>query len=245
VSLDKARSLLQHVSKLTVLTGAGISAESGVPTFRGSAGLWKQFRPEDLATPEAFARNPELIWEWYDWRRGLLAKVQPNAGHRALAEIEERLPQFTLITQNVDGLHKQAGSKSVLEIHGSIWKLRCTACNREWLDRSVPLKLPPHCACGSLARPGVVWFGENLPVAIWAAAERAITASDVLIVIGTSAVVYPAAGLIGLAKSSGAKAIEVNVEATPVSGLVDCTVTGPAGQILPELLAIANHQSQE
>jgi NAD-dependent deacetylase len=150
-----------------------------------------------------------------------------------------------LITQNVDGLHKQAGSKSVLEIHGSIWKLRCTACNREWLDRSVPLKLPPHCACGSLARPGVVWFGENLPVAIWAAAERAITASDVLIVIGTSAVVYPAAGLIGLAKSSGAKAIEVNVEATPVSGLVDCTVTGPAGQILPELLAIANHQSQE
>jgi NAD-dependent deacetylase len=238
VSLDNARNLLKKASKLTVLTGAGISAESGVPTFRGSAGLWKQFRPEDLATPEAFARDPDLVWEWYDWRRGLLAKAQPNAGHRALAEIEQRIPQFTLITQNVDGLHQYAGSESVLEIHGSIWKLRCTKCNREWLDRSVPLKLPPHCECGSLARPGVVWFGESLPVAIWAAAEHAITACDVLIVVGTSAVVYPAAGLIGLAKSSGATVIEVNVEATPVSGLVDCTVTGPAGQILPELLAI-------
>jgi NAD-dependent deacetylase len=144
-SLDKARSLLQQASKLTVLTGAGISAESGVPTFRGPAGLWKQFRPEDLATPEAFARNPNLIWEWYDWRRGLLAKVQPNAGHRALSELEQRTPQFTLITQNVDGLHQKAGTKSLVEIHGSIWKLRCTECRREWLDRSVPLKVPPHC----------------------------------------------------------------------------------------------------
>lgn len=238
VCLDKPRRLLRYASKLTVLTGAGISAESGVPTFRGSAGLWRQFRPEDLATPEAFARDPDLVWEWYDWRRRLLAKVQPNAGHRALAEIEQRIPQFTLITQNVDGLHQRAGSESVLEIHGSIWKLRCMGCNREWLDRNVHLNLPPHCECGSLARPGVVWFGENLPVSIWAAAEHAITACDVLIVVGTSAVVYPAAGLIGLAKSTGAEVIEVNIEATPVSGLVDCTVTGPAGVILPELLAI-------
>jgi NAD-dependent deacetylase len=144
VSIEKARTLLDHASKLTVLTGAGISAESGVPTFRGSAGLWKQFRPEDLATPDAFARNPNLVWEWYDWRRGLIAKVQPNAGHYALAGVEQRMSCFTLITQNVDGLHQQAGSKSVLEIHGSIWKLRCTACNREWPDRSIPLKFPPY-----------------------------------------------------------------------------------------------------
>ncbi|MGI8959092.1 MAG: SIR2 family NAD-dependent protein deacylase, partial [Bryobacteraceae bacterium] len=233
VPLDKARRMVQQASKLTVLTGAGISAESGVPTFRGSAGLWKQFRPEDLATPEAFARNPDLVWEWYDWRRGLIAKVQPNAGHCALAEIEQRIPQFTLVTQNVDGLHQQAESKSVLEIHGSIWKLRCTACSRAWLDRSIPLKLPPRCECGSLARPGVVWFGENLPVAVWAAAERATAECDALIVVGTSAVVYPAAGLIGLAKSMGAKVIEVNLEVTPVSGLVDYTVTGPAGQSEP------------
>jgi NAD-dependent deacetylase len=239
-SLDKARSLLQQASKLTVLTGAGISAESGVPTFRGPAGLWKQFRPEDLATPEAFARNPNLIWEWYDWRRGLLAKVQPNAGHRALAELEQHIPQFTLITQNVDGLHQRAGAKSALEIHGSIWKLRCTECHREWLDRSVPLKVPPHCECGFLARPGVVWFGESLPIAIWAAAERATAACDVLIVVGTSALVYPAAGLIGLAKSAGAKVIEVNLEPTPVSALVDCRVSGPAGHVLPELLGKAS-----
>jgi NAD-dependent deacetylase len=240
VSLEKARRLFDQASRLAVLTGAGISAESGVPTFRGSAGLWKQFRPEDLATPEALARNPDLVWEWYDWRRGLIANVQPNAGHYALAEIEQRVPGFTLITQNVDGLHQQAGSKAVLEIHGSIWKLRCMTCHREWLDRSIPLALPPHCECGSLARPGVVWFGENLPVAIWDTAERAAASCDVLLVAGTSAVVYPAAGLIHLAQAAGAKVIEVNVEPTAMSGLVDCVVTGPAGQVLPALLAKAN-----
>ncbi len=236
MSLETARELLEHARKVAVLTGAGISAESGVPTFRGSGGLWKQFRPEDLATPGAFARDPNLVWEWYDWRRSILAKVQPNAGHRALAELEERISEFTLITQNVDGLHQLAGSKSVVEVHGSIWNLRCTACKHEWLDRSVPLTLPPRCECGSLARPGVVWFGENLPSSVWARAERAATSCDVLVVIGTSAVVYPAAGLVHLAQSAGAKVIEVNVERTPLSGLVDCALTGRAGQILPELL---------
>lgn len=239
MSPDAARRLLEQPSNVTVLTGAGISAESGVPTFRGPGGLWKKFRPEDLATPDAFARDPDLVWEWYDWRRGLVAQVQPNAGHRALAELEPLTPEFTLVTQNVDGLHQQAGSKLVLEIHGSIWKLRCTACHREWLDRSVPLQLPPHCECGSLARPGVVWFGENLPISTWVAAERAAAACDVLLVAGTSALVYPAASLVGLAKSAGAKVIEVNLEPTPMSVLVDCTLFGRAGDILPQLLGNA------
>jgi NAD-dependent deacetylase len=167
-----------------------------------------------------------------------LTKVQPNAGHFALAELEGRIAQFTLITQNVDGLHQQAGSKSVLEIHGSIWKLRCTACKREWVDQSTSLTLPPHCECGALARPGVVWFGETLPAAIWAAAQGAAVSCDVLLVAGTSAVVYPAAGLIPFAQSAGAKVIEVNVEPTPVSGLVDCALTGAASQILPELVCL-------
>ncbi len=236
MSLDVARALLKQARSPVVLTGAGVSAESGVPTFRGAAGLWRQFRAEELATPQAFARDPQLVWEWYDWRRGLIASVKPNPGHYALAELERRSPQFTLVTQNVDGLHQQAGSRSVLEIHGSIWKLRCTVCRREWLDRGVPLALPPHCQCGGLARPGVVWFRENLPAKTWTEAERAAKCCDVFLVIGTSAVVYPAASLVPLAHAAGAKIIEINLEPTPLSGLVDCCLAGSAGQILPDLL---------
>ena len=235
--MERARMLLREASRVTVLTGAGISAESGVPTFRGAGGLWRQFRAEDLATPEAFRRDPRLCWEWYDWRRGLLAEARPNAGHYALAELERRTPQFTLITQNVDGLHLTAGSTAVLEIHGTIWMLRCTACGREWLDRTVPLQLLPRCpACDGLARPGVVWFGENLNPKIWAAAENAASSSDVFLVVGTSALVYPAAGLAPLARSAGAKVIEVNIEPTAMSGLVDCALTGRAGEILPQII---------
>ena len=223
---------------MTVLSGAGISAESGVPTFRGAAGLWKQFRAEDLATPEAFRRDPLLCWEWYNWRRTVLSTVRPNLGHYALAELERRSPEFTLITQNVDGLHLEAGSERVLEIHGSIWSLRCTECKREWIDRRVPLERLPRCAtCNGLARPGVVWFGESLNLQTWAAAEQAASSSDLFLVVGTSAVVYPAAGLAPLARSAGAKVVEVNIEPTPMSGLVDCALTGRAGEILPELVA--------
>jgi NAD-dependent deacetylase len=235
--MERARILLREAKSVVVLTGAGISAESGVPTFRGAGGLWKQFRAEDLATPEAFRRDPQLCWEWYDWRRGLLAEAQPNAGHYALAELERRVQKFTLITQNVDGLHAEAGSTTVLEIHGSIWTLRCTACGREWLDRAVPLALLPRCAiCNALARPGVVWFGENLNPKIWADAEEAASSSDVFLVVGTSAVVYPAAGLTPRARSAGAKVIEVNIEQTPMSALVDCALTGRAGEILPAII---------
>lgn len=234
--ISEARTFLRGAERIAVLTGAGISAESGVPTFRGPQGLWKQFRPEDLATPGAFARDPELVWEWYDWRRGIIAHIQPNRGHMALAELERRASQFTLVTQNVDGLHRQAGSRSVFEIHGSIWKLRCVSCSREWIDRSVPLNIPPRCECGGMARPGVVWFGENLAPEIWNAAEKAVQSCDLLLVVGTSAVVYPAAGLVPLARSAGAKIIEINVEGTAMSALVDCALVGRAGETLPQLV---------
>lgn len=234
--LEQARAWIRNASSITVLTGAGISAESGIPTFRSTAGLWKQFRPEDLATPQAFARDPKLVWEWYDWRRGLIDPAKPNPGHIALVDLERRVPHFTLITQNVDGLHLKAGSESVLEVHGSIWNLRCTQCDRSWFDRSVPLSLPPSCECGALARPGVVWFGESLPRDIWLAAERATLSCDVFLVVGTSALVYPAAGLVDRAQSSGAKVIEINAEKTTISRTVDCALIGPAGEKLPKLL---------
>lgn len=234
--LQRARLLIRNARRVAVLTGAGISAESGVPTFRGAVGLWKQFRAEDLATPEAFARDPKFVWEWYGWRREILSRVKPNPGHIALATLEERVPDFTLVTQNVDGLHQLAGSKRVLEVHGSIWTLRCTACGREWIDRSVPLTVPPSCSCGGLARPGVVWFGEGLPLDVWRTAERATSAADVFLVVGTSALVYPAGGLAPLARAAGAKVIEVNTEETALSGLVDCGLKGAAGEILPQIV---------
>ncbi|MFB3777530.1 MAG: NAD-dependent deacetylase [Bryobacteraceae bacterium] len=235
--MQQARVWIAAASRIAALTGAGISAESGIPTFRGAGGLWRQFRPEDLATPEAFARDPRLVWEWYDWRRSLIAKAQPNPGHAALAELERRTPSFTLITQNVDGLHDRAGSRNLLKVHGDIWLVCCTACGREARDDRVPLRhLPPRCACGGLLRPGVVWFGEPLPNQIWAKAEQAARSAEVFLVIGTSAVVYPAAGLVGLAKCSGAKVIEVNLEETGFSSQVDCSLRGRSGELLPQLI---------
>jgi NAD-dependent deacetylase len=235
--LAQAREWLAQATSVAVLTGAGISAESGVPTFRGSEGLWKDFKPEELATPEAFAKDPKLVWEWYDWRRGSIAQAKPNAAHKALVQIEIRKPRFTLITQNVDGLHDLAGSGKILKLHGDIWRMRCTVCGANFPNRRVPLpKIPPHCACGGLARPGVVWFGEALPDGMMKEAEHAAAAAEVFLVIGTSAVVYPAAGLVPYAKQAGAKVIEVNTEPTALSGIVDCSLQGPAGCILPHLL---------
>jgi NAD-dependent deacetylase len=234
--LEQARALVQKASSIAVLTGAGISAESGIPTFRGAGGLWKQFLPEDLATPQAFRRDPNSVWEWYDWRRGLIDQAAPNAGHLALADLERRVPSFVLVTQNVDGLHQKAGSRTVIEIHGSIWILRCSQCDRSWVDYSVPLPLVPHCACGAMARPGVVWFGEQLPHDAWLTAEKAAVGCDVFLVVGTSAAVYPAAGLAETARSAGAKVIEVNVEKTGISHAVDFSLIGPAGEILPKLV---------
>ena len=223
---------------MAVLTGAGISAESGIPTFRGAGGLWRKYRSENLATPEAFARDPQLIWEWYDWRRSVIASAEPNAGHRALAELERRAPHFTLVTQNVDGLHDRAGSRRLLKVHGDIWWLRCTACEREWQDLRPSLpELPPLCDCGKMGRPGVVWFGEALPEDVWNQALAAVRGAKVFLVVGTSAVVYPAAGLVQIARSAGAKVIEINVEETPVSAQVDVSWRASAADALPQLVA--------
>jgi NAD-dependent deacetylase len=227
---------LRSAASVAALTGAGISAESGIPTFRGPGGLWRSYRPEDLATPEAFARDPKLSWEWYDWRRSVIAMAEPNAGHVALASIEQRTPRFTLVTQNVDGLHDRAGSRRLLRIHGDIWTLRCTVCRREWRDLRPSLpELPPKCDCGAMARPGVVWFGETLPDGVWREAFEAARSAELMLVIGTSAVVYPAAGLVELVKAAGAKVIEINPAETPVSGLVDLSWRAPAAEALPQL----------
>jgi NAD-dependent deacetylase len=236
--VEQAREWLRAATSVAALTGAGISAESGIPTFRGAGGLWRQFRPEELATPEAFTRDPRLVWEWYDWRRGLIAAAKPNAGHLALAELERTKPHFTLITQNVDGLDERAGCRNVLKLHGDIWVMRCTGCGRERRDETPSLaELPPRCECGCLLRPGVVWFGEALPGDLWREAEDAARSAGVFLVIGTSAVVYPAAGLIWLARSSGAKVIEINPEETPLTGQLDRALRGAAGELLPQLIA--------
>ena len=235
--MEQTREWLRAASSVAALTGAGISAESGIPTFRGAGGLWRQFRPEDLATPEAFGRDPRLVWEWYEWRRKLIASAQPNPGHVALVELEKSKPQFTLITQNVDGLHERAGSRKVLKLHGDIWISRCTGCGRERRDKGRPLEeLPPRCECGSLLRPGVVWFGEALPAGVWREAEQATRSAEVFLVIGTSAVVHPAAGLVWLAQSAGAKVIEINPEETPLSSQLDRSLRGTAGELLARLI---------
>lgn len=231
--LERIRQIVGAARRLVALTGAGVSAESGVPTFRGEEGLWRSFRAEDLATPGAFARDPALVWEWYDWRRSVIARAQPNAAHLALAAAK-----LTLITQNVDGLHDLAGSRGVVKLHGDIWTLRCQACQRSWEDRRPSLpQLPPACECGGMARPGVVWFGEGLPAEQWRAAEEAAESCDVLLVIGTSAVVYPAASLVPLARRAGAAVIEINVAGTAVSGIAHHSLRGTAAEIVPQLLA--------
>jgi NAD-dependent deacetylase len=223
--------------RVAVLTGAGISAESGVPTFRGRDGLWRHYRPEELATPAAFRRDPELVWQWYDWRRGLIGSCAPNPAHQTLAGMEARLPGFTLITQNVDGLHQLAGSRRVLELHGNIWRMRCTREGTTLTDRTSPLpEIPPRCAeCGALLRPDVVWFGEGLPDEILQAAFEAAAACDVMLVIGTSAVVQPAASLPLAARRNGAALVEINPEPTPLTHLADLSLQQPAAQALPEL----------
>ncbi len=226
---------------MVALTGAGISAESGIPTFRGAGGLWRSFRPEELATPGAFRRNPDLVWEWYEWRRGVIAAAQPNAGHFALVELERTKHAFTMATQNVDGLHDLAGSRRIVKLHGDIWIDRCLACGRELVREHAKDTYQHHsehrCGCGGLLRPGLVWFGEPLPENALSSAEDAVRGADLVLVIGTSAAVYPAAGLVPLARQSGARVIEVNLEETTLSAEVDVSLRGKSGDILPKLIA--------
>ena len=237
MDLEQPRAWLSAATSVAVLTGAGISAESGIPTFRGAGGLWREYKPEDLATPEAFAKDPRLVWEWYNWRREKIAGAVPNPAHRALVELEKRTPRFTLITQNVDGLHDLAGSGKILKLHGDIWRMRCMVCGANFPNRRVPLpKIPPHCACGGLARPGVVWFGEPLPEGMMQEAEHAASSAQVFLVVGTSATVFPAASLAPYAKNAGARVIEINPDPGPLNGIADCVIAGPAGEWLPQLL---------
>lgn len=237
-NLQQVRARLRAARAVTVLTGAGISADSGVPTFRGPEGLWRNCRAEDLATPEAFARDPRLVWEWYNWRRELILTKHPNPAHQALAEWERRVERFWLITQNVDGLHRAAGSQLLSEIHGNIWMVRCTTCRRIEENRDVPIALLPRCStCTALLRPHIVWFGEPLDGKDLTRSHEALKSCEVLLIVGTSGVVYPAASFAPVAKARGAFIVEVNVEPTPHSGLVDASLQGRARDIVPELLA--------
>ena len=231
---------LTGARRVTVMTGAGVSAASGVPTFRGADGLWKHFRVEELATPDAFARNPRLVWEWYDWRRQLIGACEPNAAHHVLADWSLRFPQFALITQNVDGLHERAGTARVLRLHGSIWDVgcwrNCAASPHRWRDHTTPFPvLPPPCPhCGGPLRPGVVWFGETLDAEVMDA-SLAATDCDVFFTVGTSSVVYPAAGLVDHARRGGALTAEINPDSTPASGGVDIALALPAERALSDL----------
>jgi len=243
-AIDHARRALAAAERVVVFTGAGVSAESGVPTFRGAGGLWKTFRAEDLATPEAFARDPRLVWEWYGGRRALVAACAPNAAHRAIARFAATRPGVAVITQNVDGLHQRAAhdaGASVLALHGTLFGARCTRCGRR-----TPHDLPvdatsldtlPHCdACGALLRPDVVWFGETLDPHVLDAAFDAARSAEVCLVVGTSALVQPAASVATLAARAGAMLVEVNAEATPLSDSADVVLRGRAGEIVPVLL---------
>ncbi|MFG0275568.1 MAG: NAD-dependent deacetylase [Phycisphaerales bacterium] len=233
---------LGAAERICVLTGAGVSAESGVPTFRDArTGLWARYDPMELATPEAFERDPALVTRWYDGRRTALRACTPNPGHDALARLEraqtDRGRVFTLATQNVDRLHQRAGSRRVLELHGSIWEWWCVACAASYEERGESFgEHPPRCACGGLRRPGVVWFGEVLPTDAIEGAAAAAQACDLFLVIGTSSLVYPAAGLASLAQASGAKVVEINSDATPLTESADWSIRARSGAFLPALV---------
>ena len=243
---EKLISTLKNAEAVCVLTGAGISAESGVPTFRGEEGLWKKFRPEELANFNAFIRNPDLVWEWYTYRRKVIHEVKPNPAHDGLVALEHAVKHFALITQNVDNLHKRAGSKNVLELHGNIERSYCIQCRalagEAELEGSAGV---PRCTkCGGLIRPDVVWFGEMLPLEVFARAESAARKCDLFLSIGTSAVVYPAASLPYTALDCGAFVVEMNIESTDLSSRAHEVLIGKAGVILPELLLQAGVQPQ-
>lgn len=235
----RAALLLSRAKNVVVFTGAGVSAESGLATFRGAGGLWEGHRVEDVATPEAFGRDPLLVWRFYAMRRENAKKAQPNPAHKAIAKLEELFPSLVVVTQNVDGLHQRAGSTRVLELHGSLWRLFCAKCGRTREDHQVPLpQLPPRCGvCGGLERPGVVWFGEPLPEAVLAEAERVSSQADAMLVVGTSGVVWPAAGLVEVAAAWGAAVIEVNPEPSALAYLATVQIPAKAGEALPALTA--------
>jgi NAD-dependent deacetylase len=234
---EELKERFREAWAVAVLTGAGISAESGVPTFRGGGGaaVWRGMPVEKIATPQMWRADPVTFWQWYAYRREVIERAEPNSAHRAIAAWERQFERLTVITQNVDGLHQRAGSRNVLELHGSLWRVRCPQCGLKMEDRRVPLpEIPPRCpSCGGIVRPDVVLFGEAVPEAVFSQAVAATATCDLFLVVGTSAVVYPAAALPALAKQNRAFVIEVNPETTPVTEIADVTILGRAGEILP------------
>jgi NAD-dependent deacetylase len=244
IALAQAGRCLRQASRVVVMTGAGVSAESGLATFRGAGGLWEGHRVEDVATPTAFQRDPALVWRFYNARRAYLRNVKPNPGHQALVDLENHFTSragtgadaFAVVTQNVDGLHQVAGSRRVLELHGSLRRVRCTRCSyRASTDEELP-ELPNCPDCGHLLRPDVVWFHEMLPAEVWREAAEATAICQCFLVVGTSAIVYPAAGLIDAARAAGAAVVEINPETTAASRRGGLALRGPSGVILPRLV---------
>jgi len=236
--ISKAVELIKSSKYVIAFTGAGISAESGIPTFRGSDGLWRRFRAEELATPEAFARDPKKVWEWYKWRMGIIRKARPNPAHIALARMEAAGILKAVVTQNVDGLHTLAGSKNVIELHGNIWRIKCSnpACNFRSKLEEPPKEVPPRCPqCSSLLRPDVVWFGEPLPHNAWKKAVSEAGRADLVIVVGTSGAVMPAALIPAIVKDRGGKIIEVNISESAITPIADVFIKQRASEALPEI----------
>lgn len=237
--------MLKQAKSVVAITGAGVSAESGISTFRGAGGYWEKFRAEDLASPTGFAKDPALVWRWYNQRRAAILNNQPNPGHFALAALEKAFPHFLLVTQNVDGYHAQAGNKNLLEIHGSIWELRCTREGKIWTDRQIfaDAELPVYCECGALARPNVLWFGEMYNPDLFRQAQQAAAEADLILVAGTSGMVWIVAGLLQAQRQG--KVIEINLAPSDLTPEVDLLLEGPSGQILPHILAILNSPGQD
>ena len=226
---------IKHANHIVFFSGAGMSAESGIATFRGKDGIWNKFKPEELANFDAFMKNPGLVWDWYQYRRDIIRHAVPNAGHLAIAEFQKYVPKITVITQNIDNLHKRAGSKNIFELHGNIERNYCIKCKTFYNDIEKEEEIP-KCKCGGLIRPDVVWFGEYLPEDQFEGAEIASSVCDIFFVVGTSGIVYPAASLIYTAKYSNTFIIEVNIEETEISSLTNKSLIGKAGKILPEIL---------
>lgn len=239
---EKLFQKLKESEKIVFFTGAGISAESGIPTFRGEDGIWNKLSPEELANFDAFIRNPKMVWEWYQYRKKIIYNSKPNPGHLAMVEFEKFFPDVTVITQNVDNLHRRAGSKTVYELHGNIERNYCINCKKRYDEDLKFTDGIPRCNCGGLIRPDVVWFGEYLPADELKKSEQATILSDIFFVVGTSAVVYPAAGLVYKAKQYGSFIIEINTESTEVSKICDITFQGKAGEILPTIMRLLNEK---
>lgn len=234
---DKTKQILKEAKSIVFFTGAGISAESGIPTFRGKDGIWNKLNPEELANFNAFLKNPKLVWEWYQHRKEIIHKCQPNQAHKIIAELQNKYEKVSVVTQNIDNLHRRAGSKSVYELHGNIERNYCIDCKKEY-GNNVPLKDGlPKCNCGGLVRPDVVWFGEYLPQDVFTSAEKIAKESDVFFIVGTTGIVYPAASIIYLAKNKGAYLIEVNINETDVSISADQSFFGKAGEVLPQIFS--------